>query len=170
MNPMKEIQIEKLTLNVGSGTNQELLKKGIKLIKNLTGKEPVKTITKKRIPTWGLRPGLPIGCKLTIRNKKEIDSLLRRLLAARGNKLKINNFDQNGNLSFGIHEYINVPGLEYDAEIGIIGFEVTVTLMRSGYRIKLRRKRPSKIGKSHTIKKEESIDFFKKNYNLILED
>ncbi|MEM3373839.1 MAG: 50S ribosomal protein L5 [Candidatus Woesearchaeota archaeon] len=170
MNPMKQIKIEKLTFNVGAGTNQELLKKGMKLIKNLTGKEPVKTITNKRIPTWGIRPGLPIGCKLTIRNKEEIDNLLKRLLAAKENKLKRSNFDKDGNLSFGIHEYINVPGLEYDAEIGIIGFEVTATVSRPGYRVKYRRKCPSKIGKKHKITKEESIAFFKERYNVIVEE
>lgn len=167
---MKEIKIEKITLNIGAGTSQDMLKKGIKLIKNLTGKEPVKTITNKRIPTWGIRPGLPIGCKLTIRNKEEINNLLKRLFLAKNNKLKNKNFNQDGNLSFGIHEYINVPGLEYDAEIGIIGFEISVTVSRAGYRVKYRRKSPAKIGKKHKITKQESINFFKQKYNVIVEE
>ena len=56
MNPMKEIRIEKLTLNIGAGKDVELLKKGVKLIKHITGIEPVKTITQKRIPAlWWFR-------------------------------------------------------------------------------------------------------------------
>ena len=66
---MKEIRIEKITLNIGAGKDADKLEKGIKLIKNITGRPPIKTYTKKRIPGWGLRPGLPIGCKLTLRKK-----------------------------------------------------------------------------------------------------
>ena len=65
MNPMKKVRIEKITLNIGSGKDTSKLDKGILLIKTITGIAPVKTITKKRIPSWGLRPGLPIGAKLT---------------------------------------------------------------------------------------------------------
>ena len=78
MNPMQEIRIEKITLNIGAGKDQLKLEKGIKLLKNITGIEPVKTTTSKRIPEWGIRPGLPIGCKITLR-KKEAEKLLKRL-------------------------------------------------------------------------------------------
>ena len=44
MNSMKQIRIEKLTLNIGAGKNPDLLKKGSKLIKTLGGDEPVHTI------------------------------------------------------------------------------------------------------------------------------
>lgn len=169
MSVMKQIRIEKLTLNVGAGTDQELLKKGMKLIKNLTGTEPVKTITQKRIPSWGVRPGLPIGCKLTIRNKEQIEKLITRLLKAKENKLGENNFDSYGNVSFGIHEYIDVPELNYDSSIGIIGFQVTITLTRPGYRVKSRKKTQRKIGKTHLIKKEESIAFFKDKFKIMVE-
>ena len=70
MNSMKKIGIEKITFNIGAGTDQEKLKKGIMLLKNITGVEPVKTISEKRIPSWGVRPGLPVGCKVTLRGKK----------------------------------------------------------------------------------------------------
>jgi ribosomal protein L5 len=57
MNNMQEIRIEKITLNIGCGKDQSRIEKGIKLLKNIAqGSTPVKTITKKRIPEWGLRP------------------------------------------------------------------------------------------------------------------
>ena len=65
--PLRNIKIEKVTLNIGAGKNTSLLDKGLKLLKTLTGANPVKTITQKRIPAWGLRPGLPIGVKVTLR-------------------------------------------------------------------------------------------------------
>lgn len=169
MNVMKNIRIEKLTLNVGAGTDQDKLKKGMKLLKNLTGIEPVKTITTKRIPTWGVRPGLPIGCKLTIRGKKA-EEILKRLLASKENRLKESCYDENGTVSFGIREYIDVPNLEYDAAIGIIGFQVSVTLSRPGFRIKKRKNQKTKVGKTHLITKKDAIDYFKKEFNVNLEE
>jgi len=82
MNPMRNIRIEKITLNVGAGKEQTRLEKGVLLLKGLTGINPVKTFTNKRIPSWGLRPGLPIGCKLTLR-KKKAEEILKRLLEAK---------------------------------------------------------------------------------------
>src|SRR3989338_3773935 len=107
MNPMKNIKVGKITLNVGAGKNTAKLEKGMKLIEALAGKPPVKTFTTKRIPTWGVRPGLPLGCKLTLR-KKEARELLARLLTAKENKLSQKQFDGAGNLAFGVHEYIDI--------------------------------------------------------------
>ena len=64
------VRIEKITLNVGAGKEQSRLDKGFLLLKELTGVTPVKTVTQKRIPTWGLRPGLPIGAKVTLRGEE----------------------------------------------------------------------------------------------------
>jgi len=51
--------------------------------------------------------------------------------------------------------------MDYDPEIGIMGFNVCVTLERRGYRVKRRRLYPSKVGKNHQITKEEAINFVK---------
>ncbi len=164
---MKNIKIEKVTLNIGAGKDQVKLEKGINLLKNITGLTPVKTFTSKRIPEWGLRPGLPIGCKLTLRKVKVIE-ILKRLLDAKDFKLKNNQFDNNGNVSFGIHEYIDIPGVKYDPKIGIMGLEVCVTLERPGFRIKKKKEGGKKISNKHHITKEEAIDFMKKKFNLTI--
>ncbi len=159
-NPMREIRIEKVTLNIGVGKDEDLLKRGIKLLEKLTGCTPVKAVTKKRIPNWGLRPGLVIGCKVTVRENPEI--LLKRLLMAKSNQLKQSNFDNTGNFSFGIHEYIDIEGMSYDSELKIIGLEVAVTLTRPGYRTKIRKLNSKAVGKAHQVTKAEAIDFMKK--------
>lgn len=164
---MREIRIEKLTLNIGVGKNPALLDKGIMLLKQLTGKTPAKAITQKRIATWGIRPGLPIGCKVTVRGKA-IKDLLTRFLQANDDILNERNFDNNGNISFGIHEYINIPGVNYNPDIGIIGLQVCITLSRPGFRIKKRKNQKKKIHKKHGIIKKEAIDFMQKNYNINL--
>lgn len=164
MTNMKKIRIEKLTLNIGAGKDQTRLEKGLNLLRSIANATPVKTITKKRIQEWGLRPGLPIGCKLTLRKHKAIE-MLPRLLNAVDNRLSDKQFDERGNVAFGIHEYIEIPGVKYDPKIGIMGLEVCVTLERPGYRIKRRRLLNRKIPSRHSISKEEAIGFFRENFN-----
>ncbi|MBI1968873.1 50S ribosomal protein L5 [Candidatus Woesearchaeota archaeon] len=156
-NAMKAIHIAKITLNVGAGKDEELLKKGLKLLERLSPVPPVKTITQKRIPGWGLRPGLAIGGKVTVR--KGTEALLRRLLAAKEFTLAASHFDERGNFSFGIPEYVDIEGLEYDPDLKILGLEVAVTIERPGYRIKRRKIRPMCVGKSHQVTKQEAIMF-----------
>ncbi len=86
MNKMKEIKVEKITLNIGTGKDQEKLKKALILLEKLTSIKPIKTITNKRIATWSLRPGLPIGCKVTVRDQRKKDIIIR-LLSAKDNLL-----------------------------------------------------------------------------------
>lgn len=156
-NKMRELKIEKLTLNFGAGKDADLLEKGVKLLKIVSGKAPVKTITQKRIPEWGVRPGLPLGCKITLRGK-EASELLQRLLKAKGNKVKEKSFAA-GNFSFGLVEYVEIPGVKYDPELGILGFEAAVTLSRPGYRIQFRKAKQKKLPKSHKITVDETIKY-----------
>ena len=165
MNQMKNISVEKVTLNIGAGKDQAKLEKGIRLISGITGLKPVKTFATKRIQEWGLRLGLPIGCKLTLRNKEALE-LLKRLLEAKDNTLSTSNMDNEGNISFGIREYIDVPGVKYDPDIGIMGFQVCITLKRKGFRVKNRAIKRAIIPKKHRISQQDSIDFMKNTFNM----
>ena len=164
-NVMRQLKIAKVTLNIGAGKSTEKLEKGLKLLKAITGIPPVKTFTNKRIPNWGLRPGLPIGCKLTIRKAESIE-LLKRLIHARDKKLSESQFDNEGNVAFGIPEYIDIQGVNYDPAIGIMGLEVCVTLERPGFRIKRRKVMKRKIPAKHRVTKQEAVDFMKEKFGL----
>lgn len=166
---MKNIKIEKVTLNIGVGAPGDKLDKAKLLLETISKSKPCLTSTSKRIPTWGLRPGLDIGTKVTLRGKKAKE-LLFNLLKAKSNILKASNFDIFGNLSFGISEYIDIPGVEYNLEIGIIGLEVAVTLERPGFRIKKRRIKRSKIPKNHLINRQEAIDYMKETFKINIEE
>src|SRR3989344_2109862 len=133
-NPMREIKIEKIVMSIG-GTGENL-EKGVKLLKLLTGRKPSKTKSNKRIPSLGVRPGLEVGVVVTIR--KSIDEILKKMLLTIDNKLRKKQLSNN-NFSFGIKEYIEIPGIEYQREIGIMGFDVTVVFKRTGRRVKLRK-------------------------------
>lgn len=165
MNPMTNIRIEKITINIGVGEAGDKLTKALKLLERITNVKPVQTITMKRIPTWGLRPKLPIGAKVTLRGKKA-EEVLIRLFKARDNKINARKFDAQGNLSFGVKEYLDIPGVEYDPNTGIIGLEVAVTLERPGFRIKKRKLNKAKIGHKHLIKKEEAQNFIMNKFNV----
>jgi len=164
-NILRNIKIEKVTLNIGAGKNTALLDKGVKLLKIITGILPVKTVTQKRIPAWGLRPGLPIGCKVTLR-KNAAKEVLNRLLQAKNHVLNEKQFDDNGNVAFGIHEYIDIPSVKYDPDIGIIGFEVCVTLERPGFRIKRRKIQTKKIPRRHKITRNDAIEYMKDQFKV----
>src|SRR3989344_6562328 len=164
-NVMRNIRVEKITLNVGAGKDEEKLKRGVKLLKKITGIEPLKTVTNKRIPNWALRPGLSIGCKITLRGKKA-EELLKRLLNAREYKLKKGQFDHHGNFSFGIPEYVDILGVDYDPDIKIMGLEVAVTLERPGFHIKKRKIKPKKLPTRHTITPREAMSFVKEKFGV----
>lgn len=166
-NPMKELMIEKVTLNVGVGEAGDKLEKAKILLGRISGEKVVATVSRKRIPTWGLRLGLPIGVKTTLRGTKASE-LLKRILEAADKKLGKNQFDDEGNLSFGLKEYIHIPGVRYDPSLGIIGLDICVTLKRKGgFRTKRKAYKPSRIGKSHRITKEEAMEFFRKNFDIV---
>ncbi len=168
MNVMKQIRVEKLTLNIGVGQAGDKLEKATKLLGLISGSKPVQTRTMKRIPTWGLRPKLNIGCKVTLRGEKAKE-LLVRLLSAKDKLISLNSFDKFGNLSFGIAEYIDIPGVNYDPDIGIIGLECAVTVERPGFRIK-RRRIKSKVSKRNFITREESAEYFKSNFKIKIKE
>ncbi len=167
-NPMKKISIEKLTLNIGVGAPGDKLDKAVKLLHKITGVKPIQTKSKDRIPAWQIRPGLAIGAKVTLRGK-QAEEMLARLLKATKNKISARKFDKSGNFSFGIHEYLDIAGVEYDMDIGIIGLEAAITLQRPGFRVKKRRIQNHKIPKHHLITKEEAIEFIKNKFNITVE-
>lgn len=165
-NPMREIRIDKLTVHIATGKPGEPLEKAEKLLMKLfPNKKPIRCKAKKRVEAWKIRPGLEIGVKLTLRGK-EAEDALRWLLRAVNNTLKESQFDEYGNFGFGIKEYVWIPGIKYDPEIGIFGMDVIVTVKRAGYRVELRRIKRGKIPKRHKTKKEEVINFLKAKFGV----
>lgn len=166
-NIMRKIKIEKVTLNCGTGTSPADLEKGMRLLKIITNQQPVKTKSKKRIPAFGIREGLTIGCKATIRGKNAIE-LLKRLLGAIDNRLSYKQINP-GSFAFGIKEYIEIPGIAYQRDMGIIGLDVCVTLTRPGLRVCKRKISAGRIPKRHRISKEETAQFMRENFNTKIE-
>jgi len=164
MNKMREIKIEKIVLSIG-GTGEEL-EKGVKLLAMLTGRKPAKRKSRKRIPSLGVRPKLEVGAIVTIR--QNVREFLGKMLVAIDNKLMKKQISEN-NFSFGIKEYIEIPGVEYQREIGIMGFDVTVVFKRTGRRVRLRKVKRGKVSKKQAINREEIIKFMEDNFQTEFE-
>ena len=161
-NPMREIRIEKVTLNIGCGDNKEKLKKAEKLLQTIAEQKPIITRTRKRT-TFGMPRKKAIGVKVTLR-KEKTKNFLKSVFTAVDKEMKEKQIN-NDNFSIGIKEYIDLPNVKYDPDMGIMGLDVCVTLERPGFRIK-RRMIKSRVGKKHLITKEETITWLKKNFGV----
>ncbi|MDD5148220.1 MAG: 50S ribosomal protein L5 [Candidatus ainarchaeum sp.] len=164
-NFMQRISVEKVTVNMGIGNAPEELKKAKQVIEKVTGCNAKQTLCKVKQPKWDIRPGLPIGLKVTMRGEKAVE-FLKRALAAKENQLKKSSFDNRGCFGFGIKEHIDLPGIKYDPSLGIRGFDVLVTLKRPGFRIKTRKIKTSRVGKRHLILRENAVDFVRRQFGV----
>ncbi|MCA9458927.1 MAG: 50S ribosomal protein L5 [Nanoarchaeota archaeon] len=167
-NKMKTVILEKVTVNVCVGNDKQGMVKAEKLLKKLTEKTPVKNAAKKRLAAWQIRPGLPIGYKVTLRGV-EASKFLQWILDSKGKKFNASSLDQNSNFSIGFHEYLDLNGMKYDADIGIMGFEVMATFVRPGFRIKSRRLNVAKVPLRHRVTNNEVLDFMKSNFGVKVE-
>ena len=149
-NKMREIRVEKVTLNIG-GVGEKL-DKGVLLLEKISGKKAIRVKATKRIPTWEVRPGLEVGTKVTLRDQDAVE-MIKRLLPAIDNTLKEKQIQDNF-FSFGIHEYIEIPGMVYLREVGVMGLEVTAVFTRPGKSVERKKVKRGKTRRL-TVKREE---------------
>lgn len=164
-NPMREIRVGKVVVNIGLGKSGEAIERGKKVLEQVTGQKPAQTRARKSVRDFGIHKGEPIGVVVTVRGK-ETGALIEKLLAAREKKLAESCFDSKGSVSFGIKEHIEIPGTRYDPEIGILGMNVSVLLVRPGYRVSRRSRRTSKVGKAHFVSHDDSLQYFKEKFGV----
>ena len=164
-NLMKKISLAKVVLNMGVGKSGEPIEIGKKTLVQITGKKPNARNAKKSQRDWGVRKGEPIGVAVTVRGN-DATKLLKRLLVAKDNQIEERIFDNEGNLSFGLKEHIDIPEIKYDPKIGILGLDVSVSLVRPGFNIKLRSRRKTKVGKNHRITKNDAIKFLTEEFGV----
>ncbi len=164
-NPMREIRLAKVVVHISVGKSGEMLEKAKRVLQEITGQKPCTKQAKMTIKEFGIREGEPIACLTTLRGEKATN-FLKRGLEAVSNTLKKSSFDENGNFAFGIKEHIEIPGTKYVPELGIFGMDVIGTLERPGFRIKRRRIRPAKIGKSHRVSKEDAANFLAQKFSV----
>jgi large subunit ribosomal protein L5 len=134
-NVMNIPKIEKIVLNMGVGEAAQDSKAVNGAQEDLTmiaGQKAVVTRAKKSIAGFKLREGMPVGCKVTLRQKRMYEFLDRlvniampRIRDFRGVSGK--SFDGRGNYAFGIKEHIVFPEINYDKVEKIRGFDIIIS-------------------------------------------
>lgn len=133
-------RLEKLSINMGVGKAKEgteTLDAAVRELTTIAGQKVVITRAKKSISAFGIRMGMPIGCRVTLRGERMwefTDRLfsiaLPRIRDFRG--LSRNAFDGRGNYSFGLDDQLIFPELGYDDIERQRGMEITfVTTART---------------------------------------
>ena len=98
-------------------------------MEQITGQKPITTKSKKAIAAFKLRAGVPIGCKVTLRQGKMYDFAnklfnvaLPRVRDFRG--IPADSFDGRGNYSMGIKEQLIFPEIEYEKVDRVRGMDI----------------------------------------------
>ena len=165
MNSMEQVRIAKATVNIGVGEAGERLARAEKLLETITTQKPIRTFSKVTNPEFGIRRGQPVACKVTLRGEKAHETI-KLILSGLDKSIKTSQFDRQGNLSFGIEEHIDIPGMRYDPEIGIFGMNVNVTFEKPGYRIKRRKIQRKHVPHKHQVTSQETKEYIEEKFRI----
>ncbi len=168
-NAMREIRLEKAVVNIGVGDAGERLLKAEKVLQMVTKRKPVRTLAKTTNRDFGIRRGMEIGVKVTLRGK-EAEEFVKTALWTRENRVAEYSFDPEGNFSFGVADYTDFPGMKYDPEIGIFGVDVSVSLSRPGKRVSRRRVLRRRVPTHHRITRREGVEYLRSKFNAEVVD
>ena len=127
-------KIQKIILNMGIGDGKDdskLIDKALEDLTLISGQKAVKTKSKKAISGFKIREGMPLGVKVTLRNKimyefldRLVNIALPRVRDFRG--LSKKSFDGKGNYSLGLKEQIVFPEIDYDNLDELRGMDITI--------------------------------------------
>ena len=133
-NPHQVPKLEKIVVSMGVGQatqNKAILDNAVKDMEIICGRKPIVTKARKSISNFKLRKGMPIGCKVTLRDEvmyefydRLISIAIPRIRDFRG--IPTNSFDGRGNFSFGLKEQTVFPEIEYDKIDMIRGLNITI--------------------------------------------
>ncbi|MBU1992681.1 MAG: 50S ribosomal protein L5 [Patescibacteria group bacterium] len=134
-NIMAVPKIEKVQINVGTGSILQGGKDNSQILENIaaiTGQRPVTTKAKKAISNFKIREGLGVGVTVTLRGKRMYDFINKlvnvvfpRVRDFRGISPK--SFDGQGNYTVGIKEHVVFLEINPDDMEKIHGLQITVS-------------------------------------------
>ncbi len=160
---MREPTLEKVVVHMGVGQGGEPLADAEEIIEEITEQQSVRTTSKNTIAEFGIRKGDPIGVKVTLRGEDAHEFLETALDLV---EVSERQFDDTGNLSFGVEDHTDFPSQEYDPNTGIYGLDVTTTIVRPGYRVAKRDKGTRSIPSNHRMTAEDAVTFLETNFDV----
>jgi len=163
---MREPRVEKVVVHMGVGQGGRELAQAEEILEEITGQVGVRTQAKATRPEFGIRQGDPIGTKVTLRGEDAEEFLSTALPLA---DLRASQFDDTGNFSFGVEEHTDFPSQEYDPSIGIFGLDVTVNLVRPGYRVAKRDKASRSIPSNHRLDPDDAVAYVESTFDAEVE-
>lgn len=132
-NQMAIPKLDKIVINVGVGeaiTDKKALDTVVENVALITGQQPVTTKAKKSISNFKLREGMPIGCKVTLRQRimyEFLDRLINLSLPRTRDFQGVpdKSFDGRGNYTMGIKEHTIFPEIDTDKVSKVHGMDIT---------------------------------------------
>ena len=127
-------RLDKIVVSMGVGAatqNKAILDNAVKDMEQITGRKPIVTRAKKSISNFKLRKGMPIGCKVTLRDEimyeffdRLVSIVIPRIRDFHG--IPTDSFDGRGNFSLGLKEQTVFPEIEYDKIDTIRGLNINI--------------------------------------------
>ena len=134
-NVMQVPRLSKITLNMGVGEatgNKKIMDNAVGDMTKIAGQRPVVTKSRKSVAGFKIRDGYPVGCMVTLRNRRMYEFLDRLVTIAlprvrdfRGVSARA--FDSRGNYNMGIKEQIIFPEIDFDQVDAMRGMDIAVT-------------------------------------------
>ena len=129
---MDGVRVEKIVLNKGLGIvvdDKKIIDTAIVEMTTITGQKAVPTLSKKDVANFKLRKKMPIGVRVTLRDKKMYEFLERLVRVAlpriRDFKGIDSKLDGRGNYTLGITEQIIFPEINIDGISKLLGMNIT---------------------------------------------
>ncbi len=133
-NVMEVPRLDKISINMGVGeaiNDAKVLEAAAKDLGLITGQRPAITRSRTAIAGFKLREGVPVGCRVTLRQEmmyeffdRLVNVAIPRIRDFRG--LSPKSFDGRGNYSFGVKEHIIFSEIDYDKILKIMGMDITI--------------------------------------------
>ena len=126
-------KLKKIVINTGVGDaveNQKAIDQVVENLGRITGQKPVTTKSKKSISNFKLREGMPIGAKVTLRQRimfEFLDRLINLALPRTRDFQGVpdKSFDGRGNYTLGIKEHTIFPEIDTDNVDKVHGMDIT---------------------------------------------